>query len=147
MIVMVRNARRLPVRLKLSVAVFLTLGVVMIGGSVPMLATWTSGTLTKATITQCTVNGRPTYSEDCTGTWTATDGHAVVGTIFGADDGMVGKRIEVRVNGDSAHVTSIATPLMLLGLGSLCCLLALLPLTQRGQRNQTRRRQVTHLSV
>ena len=130
--------RSIPARQKFGIAVFLVLGVVLIGGSAPMLVDWTNGTLTRAKITDCTVSGRPTYAEDCNGTWVARNGRVVYGNVFGADDSMVGKTIEVRASGDSAHVTSLATPLLLLGLGIVCCLLALFPLTKRGRRNMAR---------
>jgi hypothetical protein len=79
-----------------------------------------------ATITDChhVSTGRGGGSTICNGSWVAGGdgsllggGHVVLGSVHGADEGDIDKKLAVRAHGDHAYRPSDKTPLALFGLG------------------------------
>lgn len=86
-------------------------GLALCAGAVITYEDQHSGTPGTATVTRCIgVDGRYGASRHCTGTWVVGgplvggNGHVVVGEIQNADDGDVGKTIDVRIHG-ARHAT------------------------------------------
>lgn len=107
----------------LVVLVAVAIAAATIGSGVFLLVQRATGARAVATVTDCmttgTVRSRRT---DCTGTWIAggpltEGGHVVVGTVQGAEQSDVGKKVDVTLRGDTAYVRDLALPLMLIGLG------------------------------
>lgn len=79
----------------------------------------TTGPKVSATVTECHhVTGLHGGSTACTGSWVAggsllAHGHVVLGTINGVGYGEVGKRVTVRLHGDTAYTPSIRTAIVL----------------------------------
>lgn len=99
------------------------LAVPLIGPGAFLLVQRETGTRASATVSDCQASGSGRYrSVHCTGSWTVggsllDNGHIVVGTIDGVDEGDIGKTIDVTISGDTAYSRGLALPLLLLGLG------------------------------
>ena len=113
-------------------AVVLLVGLGVVAGGFSVFADQRSGTPGKATVSECTGGRKYQPAIRCSGSWVtggalvAGDGRVAVGRIEGAGYGDVGKTIAVRIHG-TGHATkpSLATPLVLWGLGGAVAALAL----------------------
>jgi hypothetical protein len=86
-----------------------------------------TGIRADATVADCEITGAGRLEDThCTGSWVVggsllDGGHVVLGTISGAEQSDVGKKLDVTVNGDTAYTRELATPLVLIGLGLIPC--------------------------
>jgi hypothetical protein len=93
----------------------------VLGGGIFLLVQHETGTRAQAHVTSCTATGSAKYRKvHCDGSWTVggslLDGGHVVD---GADQGDVGKTIDVTVRGDTAYSRNLTLPIVLTGLGLL----------------------------
>jgi hypothetical protein len=107
-------------------------GAAMVVEGVSQYRTKTEGEKTTARITECRrVGVAKSRHDECRGTWIAGgelisgDGRVVVGRVEGASRGDEGKTIDVRLDGDKAYTTSLATPIFFVVFGGLLVALAL----------------------
>lgn len=105
-------------------AMIMALPLAVVGAGVYYLSQQLTGTPGTATVKECHLTGtRATRGYVCTGTW-AVNGKAVgSGTINGAVSGDQGKRLDIAIRDGAAYTTSLATPIMLIALGSGVALL------------------------
>jgi hypothetical protein len=89
--------------------VFLIFGGFFVAGGLWELNIQRNGTPAKATVSSCDTRSQPKAgsSTTCRGVWRTGDllagGEVVTGTVSGAAESDVGKEIDVRVRGDTAH--------------------------------------------
>jgi hypothetical protein len=115
-------------------AVITALGALLMYGGFSKYADAHSGDPGKAKVTSCTRAVNSKYykkASTCTGSWTfggslLDGGHIAVGRIEGADQGDVGRTIDVRLHGtDHATVPGLGTPILLWVLGGAIALFGL----------------------
>jgi hypothetical protein len=106
----------------LLVALVFLGGLGMLGGGVFLIVVQLTGTPATARITECHDSGGRYHSDVCRGTWVTggsllAGGHVVIGTVDGADEGDIGKTLDVRLSGDRAYTTSLRVPIILIVIG------------------------------
>ena len=113
-------------------AIVLLVGLGVVAGGFSVFADQRSGVPGKAKVSECTGGRKYQPAIRCSGSWVS--GGALVagdrpgggGGHEGAGDGDLGKTIDVRIHGtDHATKPSLATPLVLWGLGGAVAALAL----------------------
>lgn len=118
----------------IAAVVILAFGALLIFGGFSKYADAHSGTPGKAKVSSCTRAINTKYykrASTCTGSWTIggsllDGGHLAIGRIEGADQGDVGKTIDVRLHGtDHATVPGLGTPILLWVLGGAIALFGL----------------------
>jgi hypothetical protein len=121
---------------------FLGPGVAMVVAGGSQYSTKTKGEKATARITECATTGfSKSRTVRCSGSWVVGGrlvgggGHVVLGTVEGAGHDDVGKTIDVRLDGDKASTTSLATPIFLVCFGVVLTAIGLLIL-----RSSLRRR-------
>lgn len=130
-----------PYVLVLAAAV-LTVGLLVPG--VYLLMLQSTGVRTQATVSDCETTGSGRYqTTNCTGSWVLggellEGGHLVLGTIQGADESNVGKKVDVTIHGDEAYLRDLRLPLLLVGLGIVPSLL-MIPAFRKLRRMQRER--------
>lgn len=107
-----------------------------IGGAYLLYDQRHSGEKTTATVTDCNVRLARQGGTVCRGTWvqggSLLEGGRVVtgGTIEGAGKGDLGKKLDVRVRGDTAYTNSLRIPIVIGSLGLLVGLVGAVRLWQ-----------------
>jgi hypothetical protein len=122
---MLRIAAAMKAAIGFALVLLVGLGIAAatIGSGIFLLVQRATGTRAVATVTDCVTTGSArSRRTDCTGTWIAggpltQGGHVVVGTVQGAEQSDVGKKVDVTLRGDTAYVRDLTLPLILIGLG------------------------------